>query len=1009
MNPLLKRFSALAVSLALLPLSLLGQTVTVRGTVVDGNNEPLPGVNIYEEGTRNGVSTDLDGRYSLTVKSGESTVNFSCLGYQTKVFKASELRSIQHVVLEDDTLMLEDAIAIGYGTVKKEDLTGSVSAITAEQINRGIVTSTDELLKGKLTGVQILPGGGAPGASGTIRIRGAASLNASNDPLIVVDGVPLATTGLSALNPNDIESFSVLKDASAAAIYGSRASNGVIMVTTKKGTPGQRLKVSYLGSASLKANSGLIDVMSPTEFKEILQKYFKPEDYTRYIGDYETDWQKEVLQTAYNTEHNVSISGHVATAPFRVSLNYSHDEGTIKRSWYDRGSVSFSTAPTFFHDHLKVSVNGRMTLSDGYSQNVLQSAAFFNPTMPAYFYNADGSIDYDTIHGFFGYGVGRGASFAPDGQAQLFATNPLMTIYDTDRSGLTKRYVVNGVMDYKVHGLEDLRFNLNVAYEGGDGWSKSGSKPGGWSSLTDTQAPGIGKYSESDWYNYHKMLEFYANYNHDFNGHRVDLMAGYSYTAVRSHSYSETKFWDDYGDYKKDEVYGNPSQDDQENFLISFYGRVNYSYKSRYLITATLRDDASSRFSKKTRWGLFPSVAFAWNAKQENFLKNNDVVSALKFRVGWGVTGQQAIGSNYPYLARYSLATGESSRYNMGSDGKAYFLSPSTYDEEIKWEETVTMNAGVDFGFFNDRINGNVDVYKRNTRDLLNNVTLPLGANFSNKLLTNIGSIENKGMEIALNVVPVATRDWNVQMGFTGTFQSTIFTKLSNTTDPNYEIQTGSLETVRFDFPQVHRVGYAPYTWNLWQQLYDANGNPIQNAVVDRNGDGVINNDDKYLVTDAKGKPVKPAPDFFYGITFKAQYKNWDFGFNGHGSVGNWLFNDTYASHSTTFADVNYVYLPNFLRTVYQSGFHAENKTVQSMSDMFLEDASFFRLDDVNLGYTFGFRHNKSSMRIAVSAQNVFVLTKYSGIDPEASGVGGIDRSLWPRPRIFTLKMGINF
>lgn len=1000
---------AVFVTLMALPLALAGQTITVSGTVVDSNNDPLPGVSVFEEGTRNGVISNLDGNYSLSVRSGQARIVFSCIGFQTKTFAASELASIKRVTLEDDSIMLEDAVAIGYGTVKKEDLTGSVTAIRAEEINRGIVTSTDELLKGKLTGVQILPGGGGPGSSGTIRIRGAASLNASNDPLIVVDGVPLAHGNLSMINPNDIESFSILKDASASAIYGSRASNGVIMVTTKKGQPGQRLRVSYTGSFSLKQNPSRINTMTPDEFKSTLKNYYTQDVYDRFVGPYETDWQGLVLQTAYNTEHNVSLSGSAWTAPYRVSLNFNRDVGTIKNSWNNRGSVSFSTAPTFFDDHLKISLNGRMTVSDGYSQNVLQNAAYFNPTMPPYFYNADGSIDYTTARGYFGYGVNRGEAFQPDAQAQLHAVNPLATIYDTTRSGLTKRYVANAVIDYKVHGFEDLRFNLNVGYEGRDSWSMSGNTPGSFMSLTDTEARGVGKYTASENSNYNKMLEFYANYNHDFNGHRVDFMAGYSYTHVFSHSYSESRFFDDFGQYKKDEVYGIPSQNDQENFLISFYGRLNYSYKGRYLLTATLRNDGSSRFSPKTRWGLFPSVALAWNAKQEDFLKQNSVVSALKFRVGWGVTGQQNIGSNYPYLARYSLATRQWQRYNMGKDGIAYILSPSTYDSEIKWEETVTLNAGVDFGFLNDRISGNVDVYKRNTRDLLNNVNLPLGANFSNSLLTNVGSIENKGVEIALNFVPVSNRDWNVQLGLTGTFQSTIFTKLSNTTDKNYEVKVGSLETVRFDWPQVHRVDYAPYTFKLWQQLYDANGKPIQNGLLDRDGDGQVTDNDKYLVTDKRGKPVKPAPDFFYGVTFKTNWKRWDFGFNGHGSVGNWLFNDVYGSHSTTFANTNYIYLANFLRTVYQSDFHAENTVQQSMSDMFLENASFFRLDDINVGYTLPWRGGKSTMRFAFSVQNVFVLTGYSGIDPEASGESGIDRSLWPRPRIYTFKLGINF
>lgn len=1009
MNQWLKRISVLAISLALLPLSLSGQTVTVHGTVVDSNNEPLPGVNVYEEGTQNGVSTDLDGHYSITVKNGQSKVNFNCLGFQAEVFKASELSAVKRVVLKEDALMLDDAVAIGYGSVKKEDLTGSVSAIKAEGINRGVVTSADDLLKGKMTGVQIIPGGGGPGSSGTIRIRGAASLNASNDPLIVIDGVPMAHSSLSILNPNDIESFSVLKDASAAAIYGSRASNGVVLVTTKKGQAGQPLRISYNGSISMNTNPSRIDVMDADEFSATIREYY-PEAAAKFIGNAKTDWQDLVLQTAYTSDHNLSISGSVKKMPYRASLGFLKEEGTIIGSWRNRGSGSVSLTPSLLDDHLKISLNGRINLSDGYSAHVLYSAAFFNPTMPPYFYNADGSIDYSTTGGYFNYGMGRGADFVPDSQAGINgAANPLESIFSTDRKGLTTRMVGNATFDYKVHGFEDLRFNLNLAYEGRDSWSISGPKRGSLSALADSQAPGIGKYSDTKQYNYSKLLEFYADYNHDFNGHRVDLMAGYSYSHVFSHYYSESRFQDDYGEYKKDEIYGNPSLNDQEHFLISFYGRLNYSYKSRYLVTATLRNDASSRFSPETRWGLFPSMALAWNAKEEDFLKHSSIVSTLKARLGWGVTGQQDIGSNYPYLARYSMSTSESSMYDMGDKGLIYFLSPSAYDSLIKWEETVTTNAGIDFGFLGDRISGNIDIYKRETHDLLNTVTIPMGANFSNTLLTNVGSIENKGLEFALNLIPVSTRNWNVQMGLNGTFQSTRFTKLTSVDDPTYYIPTGQVGGVRFDFLQRHSVGNAPYTYYVYQQLYDNDGKPIQNAFVDRDGNGTINDNDRYMAVTADGKAIKPAPDFFYGITFKATWKNWDFGFNGHGSVGNWLFNDAYASHSTTNANINYNYIANYSRSVLRSGFHSSNITAQSFSDMFLENASFFRMDDINLGYTFKWRSQKSTIRIALSAQNVFVLTKYSGLDPEASGENGIDSSMWPRPRVYSLRAAINF
>ena len=426
-------------------------------------------------------------------------------------------------------------------------------------------------------------------------------------------------------------------------------------------------------------------------------------------------------------------------------------------------------------------------------------------------------------------------------------------------------------------------------------------------------------------------------------------------------------------------------------------------------MTVTLRDDASSRFSPDTRWGLFPSTAVAWNAKEESFLKNSKVVSALKARFGWGVTGQQNIGQNYPYMARYGLSTGMQSVYNMGDAGLVYYLTPSTYDSLIKWEETTTLNAGIDFGFFNDRISGNVDVYKRTTNDLLNNVNIPAGANFSNSLLTNVGSIENKGVEIALNLIPVSTRDWNVQIGLNGTFQDTKFTKLTQQDNESYEIQIGSVQGAKFDYLQTHRVGYAPYTYNVYQQVYDADGNPVQNAVVDRNKDGKITSEDKYLAVTADGKAIKPAPDFYYGISFKATYKKWDFGFNGHGSVGNWLYNDSFSFNSTTAINTNYAYVANYSRNVLRTGFRETNTNEQYMSDLFLENASFFRLDDINLGYNFKFQKSKLRMRLALSAQNVFVITGYSGVDPEATGEGGIDSSMWPRPRVYSLRASITF
>ncbi len=1009
MNKILSLFAGSVLSCLAAPFISAQDGYEVKGIVQDALG-PVIGVTLIEQGTSNGTSTGLDGDFVLTVSGPEAMVEVSCIGYKTLTFRASQMPPV--ITVTEDALFLDDVVVIGYGTVKKEDMTGSITAIKSEDINRGAVVSTQDMMKGKVPGLQIIPGDGGPGSGSTIRIRGAASLNASNDPLIVIDGVPIAVDGgagmanpLETINPNDIESFTVLKDASSAAIYGSRASNGVIIITTKKGKGG-RPQVSYSGSVSVQTNSKRIPTMAPGEFRAYVAETFPAGtatgDYVQaHLGDSDTDWQDLIFRTAISHDHNVSLSGNVKERmPYRASVGWTSQQGTLHTSDYDRGTLDLSLSPNFFDNHLTVSLSGKgvythQNYADG---GTVGNAAFFNPTQDPYFRNEDGSIDYTTTNGFWNYGTGRGENFTPN---TLLGVGPLSQLYDVDNYGRAMRMIGNAQVDYKVHGFEALKFNLSLGIDMSQYKSHNGVNPGSFQAYADTENRGIGQYSESVQFRRNEVLEFYANFNKEWGIHHLDVMAGYSwqnfYSMDRSVSYFNIT-----GEQKGDD--SRYPSNEQESFLVSFYGRINYSIDSRYLFTFTLRDDASSRFSPETRWGLFPSGAFAWNIKAEPFMEDVSPVSQLKLRLSVGQTGQQEIGSNYPYMSIYSLSTDVYKQYYMGNAGYQFYYTPGAYDPDIKWETTTTYNAGVDFGFLNDRITGNVDVYLRQTKDLLNSVITPMGSNFGNTVLTNIGSMENKGLEFSINAVPVETEDWHLSIGFNGTFQDTRFTKLNNTDNPDYAIQVGSISKGTGSMLSVHKVGYAPYSYRTFQQVYDSDGKPIQNALVDRDGDGSITDADRYI----SGK--SPNAKFFYGLNLKLSYRNWDFGFNGHGSAGNWLFNDFASANSTSYLDVNSGNLPNFAQYVKKTGFTAANSGEQWYSDMFLENASFFRMDDINLGYTFrNIRNWDGSIRLAFSAQNVFVITGYSGVDPECTNATGIDGTMWPRPRTFSLRVNVNF
>ncbi len=987
----------------------------VKGVVVDAIG-PIIGATVIEQGTTNGTSTGLDGDYVLTVSSANAVVEVSCIGYATQTFVASQLP--QTVTLAEDTQFLDEVVVIGYGTVKKEDMTGSITAIKSEELNRGAMVNTQDMLKGKVPGLLITPGDGGPGSGSTIRIRGAASLNASNDPLIIIDGVPIANDAgkgmanpLDMVNPNDIESFTILKDASSAAIYGSRASNGVIMITTKKGK-GNKPQVSYSGSMSVQQNSKRLPVMRPEEFRDFIAETFTQEAYPLHyaviekrLGEKNVDYQDLIFQTAISHDHNVSVNGNVKDRmPYRASIGYTDQAGTLIGSTYDRGTVDISLNPNFLDKHLTLNLNakGVYTFSNYADGGVVGNAAFYNPTQDPYFRNEDGSINKEICNGYFNYGSFNESNGVFAGNSVL-GVGPMSLLYDRYSNARTGRFIGSAGIEYKVHGLESLKFNVNGSIDWSESNSKSGVNPGSFQAWGDSENPGVGQYSKGYQQRKSTAIEAYANYNETWGIHNLDVMAGYSWQHFFGMSHDVSYF--NVTDEIKPKDGGYPWWK-WESYLVSFYGRVNYSIASKYLFTASLRTDGSSRFAPANRWGIFPSGAFAWNIKEEGFLKGVRAVSQLKLRLSAGVTGQQDGIAEYAHLARYSLSTDQYHRYPMGmvngEQNYQFVYTPAAYDPGIKWETTTTYNVGVDFGFLGDRITGNIDAYLRNTNDLLNNVQTPMGSNFGNTILTNIGSMQNKGIEFALNFIPVQTNDWHLSIGVNGTFQNTKFTKLNATDDADFYMDASSLPGTGRVLGR-HQVGNAPYSYYVYQQLYDSEGMPIQNAFVDRNEDGIINDADRYCAGD-------PNPDFYYGVNVKLSYKNWDFGFNGHGNIGYTVYNAFGAMNSTTYFDANQGHLPNFANVVKQTGFTDVNDTYQYMTDLFIEDASFFRMDDINLGYTFKEIGNwGGNIRVAASCQNVFVLTKFKGVDPETDNTSGINNSFWPRPRTFSLRLNVNF
>ena len=958
---------------------------TIQGFIYDvDTGEPLIGANIIITGTSIGASADFDGSWSLEVDESAESLTVSYTGYNTQVIPIGDQTNFDIQMKAGE--ILDEVVVIGYGTIERKDATGSIQAISSEDFNRGAVTGAGELLAGKVAGV-VVSTEGAPGSGSTIRIRGESSLSASNDPLIVIDGVPLdgddisgARNPLNIINPNDIETFTVLKDASAAAIYGNRAAGGVILITTKKGALGDKVNVGYTGQVSVGTASNKVDVLDADAFRQVLAEQFEADHPAlALLGNANTDWQDEIYQTALGQDHNIYASGGIGFVPFRVSLGYSNKDGILKTDNFNRLTAGINLSPGLLDNTLQLNLHLKAMRTNNHfaDRGAIGNALGFDPTQAV----RDPSSPYG---GFTTWTI-------PNGNPNTLApTNPLALLELKDDESTVNRLITNFTADYRFKFFPKLRANLNLAYDRAKGSGTVVVPTIAAFAFDDLN--GGGTNNEYEQVKENSLLEFYLNYKETFGKHGVDLMAGYSW----QHFQIEDSF-------KNSDAAGTPSEttegfDPSEYYLLSYFGRANYDYNDLVLLTFTLRRDGTSRFAPDNRWGLFPAAAVAVKVidKEDGFLQN------LKVRAGFGVTGQQDIGDFYAHLARYQAGF-ENARYQFGNTFVTT-LRPNGYDANIQWEETTTYNVGLDFAVLNSRLTGTIDVYQRNTTDLLNRIPVPAGTNLTNFITTNIGEMENQGVEVSLNGTPILKEKASWDIGLNVAFNQSEITKLTAVDDPSYEgVLTGGIAGGVGSNIQIHSVGFAPSSFYVFEQLYDAQGNLIEGEFADLNGDGIESGLDKYRFE-------KPAPDVTIGITNGINVGDFSFSFAGRAYFGNYVYNNV----QTDMGYLDRLYgTTDILWNVHQS---AVDNNVQAQanltfSDFFVRDGSFFRIDHITAGYQFYDLIGKS-FGLTATIQNPFVITNYDGLDPEIFNDGstfGIDNNVYPRPRTFVFGVNVEF
>ena len=966
-------------------LQLMAQTRTIKGEVTDAQNgEALIGATVMVEGEKGGTVTDFDGNFSLQVSSSAKKIKVSYIGYIDKVLSISDNMKVK---LESDSKALADVVVIGYGTARKSDLTGSVATVKSKDFNKGLVSSPEQLINGKVSGVQIMSNSGSASAGSTIRVRGGASLNASNDPLIVLDGVPLEQGGisgnssnfLSMINPSDIESMTVLKDASSTAIYGSRASNGVIIITTKKGQQGA-VKVNFNTTNSMQTRAQMVDMLSRDEFVNVINQY-GTDNQKSLLGTANTDWNDEVYRTAFGTDNNLSVSGSIDKwLPFRVSVGYYNQSGLVRKDNVERWTGNVVLTPSFFQDHLKLTINAKGTLNNNSFNNggAVWAAATFNPTIPVYSGN-DKYGGYNEALDADGYPVNAGVR-NPRGLVDLY-----------DSKSKVSRFIGSMDVDYKVHFLPELKLHATVGadYAKGDGTIHVPVYAA--QSYNKDESLGGSDYKYGPQKNENRLLTLYANYAKYFEDIKsnVDLTAGYDYQYWKS----TTPLY--YTKSAAGTTLSTVKASDYRHVMLSYYGRINYSFDGKYLLTATVRRDASSRFSKNTRWGTFPSVALGWTLTEEPWLKNQKVLSNLKLRASYGVTGQQEGIGNYNYLPVYTYSVTGAEAFINGQYINTY--RPEAYVSDLKWETTTSWNFGLDFGFLDGRIGGAIDFYTRKTKDLLASVPTAAGSNFSKTILTNVGNVDSKGIEVSLNATPIKTKDWEWNLSYNFTWQNMKVKNLSLTPGGSQtNVKVGpSIDAYQF---QVLSEGYEPYMFYVYHQLYDPEtGKPIEGAYADLNNDGEINDADLY-------RYHSPAPKYIMGLSTSLRYKQLTLGMSFRANIDNYVYNGMGMSTGAwETVSYNNSQLNNLNTSFLKTGF----KTRQYLSDYYVENASFLKLDNLSLSYNVGKINKWASLTVSAMVQNVFTITGYSGTDPEVPN--GMDNSFYPRPRTYSVSLGLQF
>lgn len=993
MNKVL-RLTLLALTL-LVSLPAMAQDILVKGRILDEKGETIIGAAVKVKESTKGAVTDMDGNFSVMApRKGHLVISY--MGFKPQTIDLSTSQLPLKIVLQEESQALKEVVVVGYGSMQKKDLTGSIASISEKSFQKGAIATAGELLVGKVAGVQITPDG-SPGAGGRIRIRGGASLNASNDPLIVIDGVPIENSAvagapsiLSTINPQDIASMNVLKDASATAIYGSRASNGVIMITTKRGKLGQKTQISVSVQNSLSEAARRVRVLSADEYRSLIQR-IAPASVAN-LGSASTDWQDEIYQLAYGGDYNVSISGAAGKLPYRASAGFYHQQGVLKTDQMNRASGSVSISPRLFDNHLSVDANVKFSATHNRFANkdAIGAAVQFDPTRPV----RSSEAQYAPFGGYY--------TWLDAGNLQTLAPrNPVALLEQKEDVSDVFRTIGNLKFDYKLHFLPDLRLNVNLGYDYASGKGTvviPENSSLGWQRYT-LRVPGqpdVLKSGTNTSYEQQKrslLFDVYANYVKDIRAlrGRLDVMAGYSYQDWKTNVHNAP-------DYTYDKtLVSRPvfDVDYPQNTLVSFYGRLNYSLMDRYLFTATVRADGSSRFSPDNRWGVFPALALAWRMNQESFLKQVDWLDDLKLRLGYGVTGQQDGIGNYSYLPFYALST-NTAQYQLGN---TYYnmLRPAAYDADIHWETTATSNVGLDFSFLKGRLSGTLDFYQRKTSDLLNEIPVPAGANFSNRILTNVGNITSKGFELSLSATPIQTKRLTWDVTYNISSNSTRITKLNDVEIPGYQgVPNGGITGATGTTVQIHTVGYAPGTFFVYKQLYGTDGKPLEGQFEDLNNDGVINELDKY-------RTRNPEPKVTMGFSTSLTLDRWTLSTSLRANLGNYIFDNVsaYMAHHAAVLNSGQ-FFKNTTPEINVSDF-TNTSDRQIISDYYLHKASFLKMDNLTLGYDFGRIFGRASLRASATVQNVFTLSSYKGVDPERA----IDFSLYPIPRTYSLNLSL--